>query len=483
MKIHPACPVLLLACVLLAGCETTNLRNTFTGYTRQGRSFQNALSSGDSARLSETIADIDHDCQSSDRILYLQERGRMRSMNGDAVGSTADYQVASDFFESKRMEGTLTVANGLFNAAAIATNDLAMPYEGHGFEKVMLHNEQAMNYLVANNYDFARIELNHADVEQAYSLEKHAKIVAEADKKSQEQQLSLDAANASLAEKTSQAAFGAGAVKNSFQNAFTFYLRGTLYEESRDYDRALIEYKKALEIYSENRFVAEAAMRTALLCGATRDRETLTNIYGKALKGTPVPQGSGRVVVVYEQGFVLARSTFRLPFIWNGQILELVLPYYDTSAWRPADGLDVSVAGAAAHTQTLCNLDAMAVRALQEEYTEILVRQILRMIAKYKIQQKSEEQNPLLGFATKVASVVTDRADDRNWLTLPQSVQVAECFLPEGRQELSLTAPGVAKSVALNVIPGKTVYVFASQFGPNMVVRSADFAPAPVPAQ
>ena len=470
------------ALLLAAGCETTNLRNTFTGYSGQARDFQTALSSGDSARIGDEIRSIEKDCQSSDRILYLQERGRMRTFSGDSTGSIADYQIASDFFEQKRMENSITATGAFFNVAAIASNDLAIPYEGHSFEKVMLHNEQAMNFLVAGNTDFARIELNHADVEQVYSLERHAKLVEEADRQSKTQQLKLDDANATLQQKSSQAAFGAGAVKNSFQNAFTFYLRGSLYEDSKDYDKALIEYKKALEIYPENRFVAEAAMRTARLCGASRDRENLTNIFGNVLKGERCPAGSGRVVVLYEAGFVTGRSTFKLPFIYNGEVVELVMPYYDTVSYHPSDELDLSVAGAAARTQTLCNLEAMAVRSLQEDYTPILVRQILRMVAKYQIQKKADEQNPILGFTAKVATIITDRSDDRNWLTLPQTVQIAETFVPAGRQSVSLSVPGASRTVSVDVAEGRTAYLVVAQMGQNLVVRSSSLAPEAAPA-
>ena len=481
---HASIPVVLLSALLLtAGCST-NMRNVFTGYSGQAGSFKNALSSGNPAAIADCEKNIEKDCKSKDKILYLQERGRLRSIKGDQTGSIADYQVASDFFEAERMKDPLSVANAFFNATALATNDLAIPYDGYGFEKVMLHNMQAINYLLADNYDFARIELNHADVEQVFSMEKHQKLVAEAEAKQNEKQFQLGDANTTLAAKSSQAVFGAGAVKNSFQNAFTFYLRGSLFEDSGDYDKALIEYKKALEIFQNNRFVAESAMRTARLCGASRDQTNLTNIFGNALKGEARPDGSGRLVIVYESGFIAKRSEFKIPFVWDNNIIQIVLPYYNMSDYRPADELDVLVAGAGTRTQTVCNLDAMAVRSLEEDYNAILIRQVLRMVAKYQIQKAASDNNAYLGWAVKLASILTDNADDRNWLTLPKEVQIAEIFVPAGKQEITCTSLSLTKNVTLDIQPGKTHFLFVSQFGSLLVARSKDMVevipPAPV---
>ena len=485
MKITPVSALSAIvapALMLLAGCaSTTNMRNVITGYSGQARDFQSAISAGNSGSLQEEINDMDRRCRSADRILYLQERGRMYSILGNRKASEDDFQVASDAFEAERMKAVISASDAYFSATAIATNDMAIPYGGYGFEKVMLHNFQALNFILDRNYDFARIELNHADVEQQYSMEKHQKLVAKAEQERQQQMLDLDSANATLAEKTSESMFGAGAVKNSFQNAFTFYLRGALFEDSKSYDRALIEYKKALEIYPGNRFVAESAMRVARLNGSTRDAQNLVNAFGNALKGDPCPQGYGRVMVVYEAGFVAGRSTIKVPFLWNDQLLSLVLPFYNTSDYRPAPELDVSSGGAATRTQSICNLDAMAVRALKEDYTAILVRQALRMVAKYQMEKRAGDG--ALGALMTITNFVTDNADDRNWRTLPQEVQVAEFFMPAGNNTVTCSSLGLSGSITLAIKPEQTHFLVVSQLGQSLVMQSGDqVVPDPVPA-
>jgi hypothetical protein len=476
MKRTPAsalAALLLPAALILAGCaSTTNMRNSITGYSGQARDFQSAMSSGNSAKLQRTIDSLSTECQSPDRILYLQERGRMFSILKDRQASEADYQIASDVFEAERMKAVISASEAFFSASAIASNDMAIPYNGYGFEKVMLHNLQALNFILDRNYDFARIELNHADVEQQYSLEKHQKMIAQAEAQKQQQQIDLESANASVSQKLSTDMFGAGAVKNSFQNAFTFYLRGCLFEDSRDYDKALIEYKKALEIYPNNRFLAESAMRTARLNGSTRDAQNLVDAFGNALKGEPCPQGYGRLVVVYSAGFVKGRSSFEIPFLWDDNVLTLILPYYDMWDYSPAPELDVSVSGDGARTQTICNLDAMAVQSLKEDYLAIMVRQVLRMIAKYKMQKQAGDG--AMGILMKVANLVTDNADDRNWRTLPQEVQVAELFVPAGKTTVSCSALSLSGNLDIEVKPEQTSFLVVTQLGQLLVMESGD---------
>jgi hypothetical protein len=467
----------------MGGCaSTTNFANSITGYSGQAKGYKEALDSGVTANVEHEINSMEGKCQSPDKILYLSERGRLRSLIGDKAGSTADYLVASDTFENERMKAVISASDTLFAASSLASNDLAIPYEGYAFEKVMLHNMQAINYILASNYDFARIELNRADVEQSYQLDKHAKIAAEAEAKSKDKKIDLNSFDSYLTDKTSQDVFGTGSVKNSFQNAFTFFLRGCMFEDSGEYDKALIEYKKALEIFPANNTIAESAMRTANLNDDARQQQQLTDTYGTSLVGNPCPDGSGRLVIVFEKGFIASRSTFRVPFIWDNAILQLVLPYYDTKGYAQPAFLETSVADKSCQTQTICNLEAMAVQSLKEEYPSILLRQALRMIAKYQMQKEASKQSAGIGLLMKVANIVTDRADDRNWLTLPEVVQVGEIFLPAGDNTVTCRYIGLSCDVDVDIKAGQTHYLIVTQLSQKLLVQGSDIVEAPAGA-
>ena len=69
-----------------------------------------------------------------------------------------------------------------------------------------------------------------------------------------------------------------------------------------------------------------------------------------------------------------------------------------------------------------------------------------------------------------VFTFVSERADLRAWQTLPATWQAARVFLPAGRHELRVAAPG-APACALGTFdlePGETMFVVARTVGPHV---------------
>jgi hypothetical protein len=80
----------------------------------------------------------------------------------------------------------------------------------------------------------------------------------------------------------------------------------------------------------------------------------------------------------------------------------------------------------------LLNVEAAARAALQEQFSAILLRQALRMVAKEQLQNEAQEADPWLGFAASIFSILSDSPDLRSWLSLPSAVYVADLQLPAG---------------------------------------------------
>jgi hypothetical protein len=97
---------------------------------------------------------------------------------------------------------------------------------------------------------------------------------------------------------------------------------------------------------------------------------------------------------------------------------------------------------------------------------------VLRLLAKYRMNEQAGDG--IGGLLMQVGTLITDRADDRSWVTLPEDLQVADAFLPAGTRTLSCNYRGMSTPVTLDIQPGRTHYVIVTQLDRNLLVQSAD---------
>jgi hypothetical protein len=104
----------------------------------------------------------------------------------------------------------------------------------------------------------------------------------------------------------------------------------------------------------------------------------------------------------------------------------------------------------------IADFGKMAVKALEEERVPMIVRQLLRARAKYEMEQQANRQDAVAGFAAMVYNIVSEQADVRNWLTLPNNAQVKRLELAPGPQRIELSLQGMSRSVELDLKPART---------------------------
>jgi hypothetical protein len=76
-------------------------------------------------------------------------------------------------------------------------------------------------------------------------------------------------------------------------------------------------------------------------------------------------------------------------------------------------------------TETLCDVRALAVKALKEKAPIIAARQLIRALAKGASNHAAKKQFGDLGIlGMNVLNYATEQADLRSWLTLPANAQV-----------------------------------------------------------
>ena len=111
-------------------------------------------------------------------------------------------------------------------------------------------------------------------------------------------------------------------------------------------------------------------------------------------------------------------------------------------------------------TQPVVDVGALAVKDLKEQIPQLIVRQVLRAFAKDQLQQQSGDHLGLVGsLAANIYNIMSESADRRSWLTLPNSGQALRINLDQGERELNLTAGAAQSKLKLAIEPKQTTFV------------------------
>ncbi len=456
----------------MVGCASTT---TFTAYPRKIQPLVTSMSNRTPIDVSQCLLS---ECTSNDLILYTMERGRYAQVFGNSDASMFDFRTSMDKIRENDEKALISASDVGANVAATLVNDNAIPYEGEGYERVLLHHYQALNYLMKKDIEGAGVEVRRANAEQDESLQRFEKELEKSRDEASEKRVNT---NDRITTQYAQMDEVAGKVKNSFQNAYTFYVSGFIYELLQQPNDAYIDYKKALEIYPENRYLQKDVLRLAAKLDMREDLDELEQRFSMAHHQFTAENGagSGELLVLFEDGFVPQKHEIKIPIpVSRSGLVMLAFPMY-TEKWSVQVPLRIlSNNELIGSTEPICDIRALAVKALKEKVPMIATRQIIRAVAKGATAAEAKKQMGELGqFAANIWNLVSESADLRSWLTLPANAQILRTTLPAGRYRLALQHPMAigplyadidvtagSKTVLQVVRAGREMYSSATQF-------------------
>src|SRR5690606_28989353 len=125
-----------------------------------------------------------------------------------------------------------------------------------------------------------------------------------------------------------------------------------------------------------------------------------------------------------------------------GSGLRVSVPYYE-----PVTPLGASTLAVNGQQLPLLKSSNPALTALQEQMTQAsydiqmaFSRAALKAITAQQLHQVSKEYGGLLAMVGKLAAQLTDAAETRNWLLLPQDIRIRRVALEAGEHQLQLTS-------------------------------------------
>ncbi len=446
---------------LLSGCATNSI---FSSYPSQLENIKLQVSIGDFAGAQAVLA---KKSMGADKMLYLMERGRISQMAGDTEASIQDFQAVLAEFEAQEEAAKITTSGVASSVGAVMLNENAIPYRGDIYERIFVHSFQALNFLGERNLDAAAVEVRRANLEQKLALQENENELIEAEEEDERARILSE--NKGYESKFPALATMAGRVKNSFQNAYSFYISGLIYEINGDANDAYIDYKKALEIYPGNSYIRGDVARLAKRLSMKEDFEQIKDSVSPDKMVSP-EEDEGKLVVLYEQGYVPEKREVNVLFDIMGVPNNMVFPtYYEREL--PGRSLVIGLAGKRlGETETVVRPSAMAARALLDRMPGMIVRQGLRILAREKM--KDNQINSTFGALAGLGQLLLNRADLRSWLMLPAEVQIMHAPVSYGEQVLTLRNGSVSSETVINIQPGRTTIVHVIETGGQLHSRA-----------
>ncbi len=482
MKFWMSCTFSLSCALLLSGCASTP--TLFSAYPNKMATNIHDVKQGD---YKPAIQALSHEQANNDYELYAAELGRVEQLAGDPSQSSTTFLPLMQKVEADQVQAKIRGSAILADAAALGTNDNAIPYQLSGFEIVLLYQFQALNFISQNNLNDALVTLRKANLAQASLTAEYQSQINAANAQISKNKLDpkfTDGLQKQMADTLSASA----SVKSSFLNAMTYYLFALASEANGNQNDAVVALKQAIGIVPENTFLQTALLQALQAQGG--DPSVLQN-YLKAfgLKTVPqVPAKSGTLVIWYDQHFIPPLQSFETSLYLPGlnQNATFAFPIYKKVSTAPtALQVNVQTSGQSTPnnlpaTQVITNVYGLAARQLQENYPIIFLRQALRLGIQIGVAapRQNESQNTQL-FADLTASVMSfmsSFADLRSWLSLPDNTQIGSYALAPQTYTLQLNNNNQKTQVQVPIASGKTTLVWVTEYGTVLNAKVLSFS-------
>jgi hypothetical protein len=412
---------------------------------------------------------------SKELLLYWLERGLVLHF-ADRWEESNEAFVAAEQLADELYTHSISEA-----ALSLVTSDESISYRARPFEMAMVPYYRALNYVYLGQRESALVEARKA-----------SQLLARY----------VDATLQDLGDDTDTDAF-----ERTKNDAFLLYFSGMLYDWDGELNDAFIAYRNAATAYQANADLMGLEVPPTLAadlqrtCGRLGFGEELAHLRGTlpavfAAAGDSTTgnatwrAGYGEVVLLLEAGYVPQKRQVRIDIpifegeaysdvdYWAWQIaagmgdmhafisgrkvgywLTIALPTLDAQPGRVQGAYVIAEPdGVAEASRRAAHVAAEARITFEAEYGKIVLKTIVRGLTKYLATRQAEKTEGWLGVAANIVGSVTERADTRSWLTLPEAVHLVRLTLPAGVHDLEIELRDAAgRSLGSRTVEGVEV--------------------------
>lgn len=312
--------------------------------------------------------------------------------------------------------------------ASWALNDTAKAYYGEGFERVYLHCGLAMAYLAQGKLDDVYVEARLSN--------------------------KLLEAEETLYDKS----YRAGALGH--------LISALAYELIGEPDQAYIDYRRMVEKDVGTQLAGRELVRLANQMQREDDIPLWTERFGPAEE---LLEGAGSVVVIAGVGLGPYKVETRIPIPTEQGLVPISAAGFETRP-QPVNAMRLRAVESqlAQDTILLESVSTIAKENLEDRIFWEVAKSVARGFLKRELTKKLGDSYGWQGaLAGNLFAFISERADLRCWMTLPDSWQACRLYLPPGIHTLNLEAIG-GQNLGLGTFEleaGETMLVFARTLG------------------
>jgi hypothetical protein len=389
-------------CVLLTSCATYQVKvATARDAMRRGAPAQ-------AAQELEPLANKDD----RDQLVYLLDYATVLQQAHRYKDSAHQFDRAEKIADIQDYHSISKVTSSLL------LSEEMIQYKGDDYEKVLINAVNACNYLELNELDDALVEVRKLNT-KLYKFKYEAK-------------------------------------RDYEQNPFAYYLSAVIWEADRKFDDAYIAYKSAYDLVPDYAPLKEDLIRAAIRAQRQEDVESWRKKFPEVqIKPEWRDRNMGEIVLVYMQGW----GPRKQPRPEEPRFPHLIPVMSEVQSAK----LVVDDGKAAAVSSRIFSVQQVAIKTLNDDYARLVATRVAGMATKAVVAHQLAQKNQLLGSLAWVAMNVADRADLRQWSTLPETFQIARLSVKPGKYKVKVVGLDAGGSETLDQMPERDVEVKAGK--------------------
>jgi uncharacterized protein len=449
-------PLLLTAMIglLATGCKTYQQQNQVIQYWHQENLPKAAT---------EATKKADENANNKDAVIWRLEQGAVLRANGQYDDSNKAFDAAQNKIDQYAQEAKVKISN---ETGALLSNQAELPYEGRGYDGIMLNTYEALNYLALAEPDKARPELIRAYQRQQDAVADNQKRIEKVQDQAAKNKDSAAIKRAQNDPGLQSQIQGASTNLNNLKpyaayvNPFTVYLDGLFFmtdaADNSDLERAHKSFERVTEMAPDNRYV----------------KEDLAMV-DKLINGQPLPPTT---FVIFETGCAPVRDQVRIdiPIIvtkvsYIGAAFPTLKPQgnYVPSLTVTADGRNFG-------TSLVADMDSVIGLDFKNEMpiviTKTIAATVVKGVAAYAANQAAGQQNAWAGLFAQIGTAIyqaaVNIADERTWTTLPKEFQTCHFPTPANRK-IELKTPDERQTMPVTIGDGAINLIYVKSINAN----------------